>query len=172
MIEGSRVSAKSIVRELVPPVLWRIMSKIKGLIQGRPSPSGHPPVDPWQGRVADAGLLGADDRRFIETRIPELTGWLDANAAYFAAYMLNAQHAANIKGPVLEIGVFAGKFLMLLHYLGRRHGNITVGVDIFTDSRPEPILRHAAALFGSAGGLSLHEINSANLTADTALALL
>src|SRR4051812_34259359 len=104
MIEGSRVSAKSIVRELVPPVLWRIMSKIKGLIQGRPSPSGHPAVDPWQGRVADAGLLGADDPRFIETRIPELTGWLDANAAYFSAYMLNAQHAANIKGPVLEIG--------------------------------------------------------------------
>jgi hypothetical protein len=73
---------------------------------------------------------------------------------------------------VLEIGVFAGKFLMLLHYLGRRHGNITVGVDIFTDSRPEPIVRHAEALFGSAGGLSLHEINSASLTAETALALL
>src|SRR5215210_1968752 len=86
--------------------------------------------------------------------------------------MLNAQHAADIKGPVLEIGVFAGKFLMLLHYLGRQHGTITVGVDIFTDSRPEPILRHAEALFGTAAGLSLHEIDSANLTAETALALL
>jgi hypothetical protein len=143
------VSAKSIVRELVPPVLWRILSKIKGRIQG-PSPSlPHPPVDPWRGRESEAGLLGPDDRRFIETRLSELTGWLDANAAYFTAYMLNAQHAANIKGPVLEIGVFAGKFLMLLHYLGRRHGTITVGVDIFTDSRPEPILRHAEALFGT-----------------------
>jgi hypothetical protein len=70
---------------------------------------------------------------FHRTRLPELTGWLDANAAYFTAYMLNSQHAANIKGPVLEIGVFAGKFLMLLHYLGRRHGNITAGIDIFTD---------------------------------------
>jgi hypothetical protein len=133
VIEGSGVSAKSIVRELVLPVLWRILSKIKGRIQG-PSPSSqHPPVDPWQGREAEAGLLGPDDRRFIETRLPELTGWLDANAAYFTAYMLNAQHAATIKGPVLEIGVFAGKFLMLLHYLGRRHGNITAGIDIFTD---------------------------------------
>jgi Methyltransferase domain len=167
-IEGSGVSAKSIVRELVPPVLWRILSKIKGRIQGRL----HPPVDPWQGREADAGLLGPDDRRFIETRLPELTGWLEVNAAYFAAYMLNAQHAANIKGPVLEIGVFAGKFLMLLHYLGRRHGNVTVGVDIFTHSRPEPILRYAEALFGTAAGLSLHEIDSADLTAEAALALL
>jgi len=172
VIEGSGVSAKSIVRELVPPVLWRILSKIKGRIQG-PSPSSqHPPVDPWQGREAEAGLLGPDDRRFIETRLPELTGWLDANAAYFTAYMLNSQHAANIKGPVLEIGVFAGKFLMLLHYLGRRHGNITAGIDIFTDSRPEPILRHAEALFGTAAGLSLHEINSADLTAEATLALL
>jgi hypothetical protein len=113
VIEGSGVSAKSIVRELVPPVLWRILSKIKGRIQGPSASLPHPPVDPWQGREADAGLLGPDDRRFIETRLPELTGWLDANAAYFAAYMLNAQHAASIKGPVLEIGVFAGKFLML-----------------------------------------------------------
>ena len=88
------MSAKSIVRELVPPVLWRILSKIKGRIQG-PSPSSqHPAVDPWQGREAEARLLGPDDRRFIETRLPELTGWLDADAAYFTAYIVGSRSAS------------------------------------------------------------------------------
>ena len=93
-IEGSGVSAKSIVRELVPPVLWRILSKIKGRIQGRLPSLQHPAVDPWQGREAEAGLLGPDDRRFIETRLPELTGWLDADAAYFTAYIVGSRSAS------------------------------------------------------------------------------
>src|SRR4051794_13776115 len=82
------------------------------------------------GRVARRTPVSLDRMTAVslETRLPELTGWLEVNAAYFAAYMLNAQHAANIKGPVLEIGVFAGKFLMLLHYLGRRHGNVTASI--------------------------------------------
>ncbi|MFL5076797.1 MAG: class I SAM-dependent methyltransferase, partial [Microvirga sp.] len=89
-------------------------------------------------------------------------------------YRLYAQRPA--RGDHQRTGArdrrLAGKFLMLLHYLGRRHGNITVGVDIFTHSRQEPILRHAEALFGTAAGLSLHEINSADLTAEATLALL
>jgi hypothetical protein len=164
------VPLKPFIRDLVPPVLWRLMSAVKWSIIDKPPP---PPVAaPWQGGATDPGLLGPDDRRFIETRVPELSGWLNTNAAYFAAYMLNVQHKAGIAGPVLEIGVFAGKFLMLLHYLGRRHGNGTVGIDIFTDSDPDAIVAYAEALFGSAKGLRLHEMDSADLTPDSALALL
>jgi hypothetical protein len=73
---------------------------------------------------------------------------------------------------VLEIGVFAGKFLMLLHYLGRRHGNATVGIDTFGFSERDAVVAHAEALFGSPEGLHVHEMDSAELTPQSALALL
>jgi hypothetical protein len=162
---------KALARDLTPPLLWRLMSAIKRTVVERPPPP--PPPELWQ-REPRAGesLLGEDDRRFIETRLPDFEGWLGSNAAYFAAYILNVQHASAIAGPILEIGVFAGKFLMLLHYVGRRHGNATVGVDIFVAHEATAVLAHADALFGSTDGLSLHEVNSAELTPESALALL
>jgi hypothetical protein len=168
------VGLKAFMRGLTPPVLWRSMSAVKRMLTGAPNAAPVSRVEPWQtGPSAGESLLGEDDRRFIETRLPGVQGWLGSNAAYFAAYVLNVQHASAITGPVLEIGVFAGKFLMLLHYLGRKHGNATVGVDMFKDGpSPRAVLEHARALFGSTDGLTLHEINSAELTPAATLELL
>ena len=82
------------------------------------------------------------------------------------------QHLIGVRGSLLEIGVFQGKFLSLLHYIGRRHGNVTVGIDIFSHSRPELTISHARALFGTAEDLVLHELNSADLSPSRALELL
>lgn len=167
---------KALVRAVTPPFIWRWMAAIKARMAGQPtvSPAPAPKVEPWHAAPsAGESLLGEEDRRFIETRLDEIEGWLGPHAAYFAAYLLNVQHASGIGGPVLEIGVFAGKFMTLLHYLGRKHGNATVGVDIFTHGpTPGAILRHAEALFGTTAGLALHEMNSAELGPDAALELL
>lgn len=65
---------------------------------------------------------------FIEKVLPEIEGWLNNDAAYFTAYLIRSQLNINVRGPVLEIGVWRGKYLALLHQETREK---VVGIDSF-----------------------------------------
>src|SRR5271163_4670268 len=68
------------------------------------------------------------DFDFIETKLPAIEGWLEPPAAQLTAFLLREQLSQAIAGPVLEIGVWRGKYLsvMFLCSVGK-----VIGVDIF-----------------------------------------
>jgi hypothetical protein len=117
-------------------------------------------------------LLTQNDTDFITERLPAVTGWLLPGAAYFTAYLLNFQASRAIKGPILEFGVYEGKYLLLLNHLARKQGDPVCGVDIFELCSPDTTLAHATEFFGTTEGLSLHTANSGNLTKQDVLGML
>lgn len=128
----------------------------------------RPPV----GVPARAPLLPQSDKDFIRDCLPAVTGWLDPGAPEMTAYLMNFQAAQGIKGPAFEIGVFEGKYLMLLHHLARAQGGRSVGVDVFQYAAPETVINHAKAFFGTDAGLTVHKADSKDLTPRSALKLL
>ena len=83
------------------------------------------------------------DFDFIETKLPAIEGWLEPPAAQLTAFLLREQLSQAIAGPVLEIGVWRGKYLsvMFLCSVGK-----VIGVDIFQYGNTEAEIYE---LFGS-----------------------
>src|SRR4051812_37202442 len=94
-------------------------------------------------------LLSADERTFIRDTLPQITGWLMDEAAYFTAYILNHQTMSSIRGPALEFGVYHGRFLCLLLNQARRQNETVLGYDIFEHSHIDTPRRHAREIFGT-----------------------
>ncbi|MEP7069793.1 MAG: class I SAM-dependent methyltransferase [Usitatibacter sp.] len=67
---------------------------------------------------------------FVATRVAAIPGWLHPEAALFTAHLAAAQHAMQVTGPTLEIGVYKGKYLSVLYKLSQRDETV-VGVDLF-----------------------------------------
>jgi hypothetical protein len=116
-------------------------------------------------------LLTTENRRFIEKQLDSVSGWLTHDAAYFTSALLNLQQEKAIHGPVFEIGVWEGKYLALLYHHNAPQQQLVVGIDI--DKRR---LRTAEAnfrrLFGDLEMLSLHGLDSRDLTTDRTFELL
>jgi len=71
-----------------------------------------------------------------EEGMSEVEGWLDERAASITRFLTTYQHARDLVGDVLEIGVYAGKyFLVLLDGLGERER--AVAIDIFQSQNPK-----------------------------------
>ena len=89
---------------------------------------------PVHGRGAADGSGGAtaggDFATFLRSRVEAIPGWMYQEAAFLTAHLTQAQRALQIAGPVLEIGVFKGKYLSVLYELAAP-GELVVGVDLF-----------------------------------------
>lgn len=69
------------------------------------------------------------------TAIPPVEGWLFGNAASITSDLLREQTRRGIYGDVLEIGVYHGKFLIVLAN-NTTPGERTVALDIFESDVP------------------------------------
>lgn len=99
---------------------------------------------------------------FIEKVLPEIEGWLNNDAAYFTAYLIRSQLNINVCGPVLEIGVWRGKYLALLH---QEASEKVVGVDSFQFGfGSREVIDDFRKRFGEAHRVQLLEANSKEIT--------
>ena len=71
------------------------------------------------------------DRAFLQTTVAPLRGWLDDYTALRTMDLLALQARRDIRGPLVEIGVYAGKYLSVLLRSAAAQGETVFGVDTF-----------------------------------------
>lgn len=110
----------------------------------------------------------SDDLYFIETALPKIEGWLWPEAALLSAVLLRGQTKAEISGPLLEIGVWRGKYLSLLY---RCSTETVIGIDTFGTRLLQEIVRtHIKDTSGSVERLVLIRSDSTKITPSQILA--
>lgn len=82
------------------------------------------------GGLDEAALDLESWRDFLATKVEAIPGWLHVEAALLTAYLSAAQHAAGMRGDLLEIGVYKGKYLSVL-CRASTPGEKVVGIDLF-----------------------------------------
>jgi hypothetical protein len=69
------------------------------------------------------------DNYFLETVTGRIEGWLDDYAGRLTAQILRFQEVGDAGKPLVEIGVYAGKYLSLLMASAARTKSTVVGID-------------------------------------------
>lgn len=77
----------------------------------------------------------------LYAKIEKIPGWLMKITAFRSMDILDWQAANNIKGNLMEIGVFCGRYLSLLLDSAIRHGDSVLGIDTF-EFAPESRVRN------------------------------
>ena len=72
------------------------------------------------------------DQSFLAATVDPIPGWLIDYAARISIALLRYQDEINLQGPVMEIGVYAGKYLSLLYREARGSRSGCVALDPFT----------------------------------------
>ncbi|HUL95339.1 MAG TPA: class I SAM-dependent methyltransferase [Usitatibacter sp.] len=106
---------------------------------------------------AETALLHFQE--FLAAKVAPIPGWLNDEAALLTACLVRSQREARLSGPVLEIGVFKGKYLSVLYMLAEP-GEAVVGVDLFigasnTQAVIEEVQANVAKACGGASRLKL-----------------
>lgn len=83
-------------------------------------------------------------------KVDEIQGWLKRPAALRTVDILNWQTARAIDGPLLEIGVFCGKYFSLLVAAAMDGGTQALGIDTFQYAPPSRVETELKMLFGDA----------------------
>jgi hypothetical protein len=96
----------------------------------------------------EQALLGAIE--FTRGPMTKIPGWVADNAAICASVLLNTTAGA-INGSMLEIGVFAGRFLSLLVLFAQSADELVVGLDPFVHHSENDVRNYIST--------SLNEIN-------------
>lgn len=96
--------------------------------------------------IAGRHWIDADDRTFLRDFVNKVPGWLEDYAALRSMDLLALQERAGITGPLLEIGVFMGRYFSLLLRAAVRTGERIVGVDVFEMFAADDLRGHMAGL--------------------------
>src|SRR5438270_905230 len=109
--------------------------------------------------------------QFLSTKVSPIPAWLNDEAALLTAHLTALQRSEGISGPVLEIGVFKGKYLSVLYELSTPGGRV-VGVDLFVGAiLPSAVTgevrRYIATACGDDSRLRLLVGDSTAMGADT-----
>ncbi len=114
---------------------------------------------------ADDEFLGQVTRR--------LEGWLTDDDAAVTAGLLRLQETAERDAPLVEIGVYCGKYLSLLMASANRTRSRVLGIDTFQFKDLASVTSGLTALMPDLiSGLSLHAGSSRELTSESLLAML
>lgn len=70
-------------------------------------------------------------KSFYDTVVTSIPGWLEESTAYRTFDMLEWQEQSGVKGPLFEIGIFAGRYFSILVESGARNNDIVLGLDTF-----------------------------------------
>jgi hypothetical protein len=87
-------------------------------------------------------LFDLGHRAYIDQVTSRIPGWLHDYTALASAEMLERQESFGIRGPLLEIGVFAGRYFSLLVRSGARTGDHVFGLDTFQFVAHEAVVGH------------------------------
>ncbi|HEY0394660.1 MAG TPA: class I SAM-dependent methyltransferase [Candidatus Elarobacter sp.] len=113
----------------------------------------------------DRRWIDADDRTFFTGFVSAVPGWLEEYAALRTMDLLALQENARITGPLLEIGVFMGRYFAVLLRSAVRAGERIVGVDTFQYFQPEEIAERMAGM-AAAETMQFVRRRSVDLSAD------
>lgn len=110
-------------------------------------------------------------REFLATKVEAIPGWLHVEAALLTAQLSAAQHAAGLRGDLLEIGVYKGKYLSVL-CRASAPGEKVVGIDLFIGAEDaamiamvtDSVCANIAAACGDAARLEILVADSLALT--------
>lgn len=88
------------------------------------------------------------DTYAIYPSVEKINGWLNKPAAYATMDILEWQLESNIKGGVLEIGVFCGKYFAILVQSALKQKSQILGIDTFQFAPKERVIDELKAIFG------------------------
>lgn len=80
--------------------------------------------------------------------VEEIAGWLNPVTGHRTVDLLNWQVEAGVKGNLLEIGVFCGKYFSLLVDSADRNGDQVLGVDTFEFAPASRVHQELETVFG------------------------
>jgi hypothetical protein len=113
------------------------------------------------------------DAEFIGRVTRGLEGWLTDDDAEVTADLLRLQEATERDAPLLEIGVYCGKYLSLLMASGARTGSRVLGIDTFQFKDLTTVKAGLVSIVPDLmPGLSLHAVSSRELTPESLLDML
>lgn len=95
------------------------------------------------------------DIEFVEQMLPRLRGWLFPEAAYMTCHLLRKQTEWGIKGSGIEIGVYEGRYLSLIHRLLAERSDKTIGIDTFQFIPQNEVAAALSAVLGSSTNLPI-----------------
>lgn len=84
----------------------------------------------------------------IYPSVEKINGWLNKPAAYATFDILNWQSKSNIKGGILEIGVFCGKYFSILAESAIKDCSPILGIDTFQYAPQERVIEELTKIFG------------------------
>lgn len=93
-------------------------------------------------------------RQFLDEVTNRIPGWLNDFPALMTAVMLERQEKNSIRGPLLEIGVFSGRYFSLLIRSAELGGDHVWGLDTFQYADEATVLQHLATI-ADCGGITL-----------------
>jgi hypothetical protein len=97
------------------------------------------------------GQSAVDNYSFYKTIVEPIPGWLHRGAAIRTMDMLEFQERSGLKGSLLEIGVYCGKYLSILIRHAGTSQSIVLGVDTFQLISVERVIEHLHPATSSAG---------------------
>src|SRR5262245_55110566 len=113
------------------------------------------------------------DRTQILYKIAKIPGWLAEPAAIFTLHLLETFKRQDIHGPMLEIGVYKGKFLALLRSVSDQK---LVGIELCPDGHEnnavQQIIENVVAAAGHADELDIVAADSRTLSSADLLRML
>jgi hypothetical protein len=86
---------------------------------------------------------------FLEAYTNHIPGWLERYAAVRSLDLLDWQDTHGVRGPLFEIGVYAGKFLSLLMRSAVRSGDAVFGLDTFQYVAEHQVREHLSSAPGA-----------------------
>jgi hypothetical protein len=81
--------------------------------------------------MIDAAARETEMYQFLEGEVKRIPGWLEDYAAIRTMELLDWQNLMGIRGPLLEIGVFAGRHFSVMLRAAAPQGDWTYGIDTF-----------------------------------------
>lgn len=106
---------------------------------------------------ASERLIDKPKYEFLRMQVHKVKGWLNDYAAIRTIELLDWQETEKIAGPLLEIGVFSGRYFSILLRSAARTGSIAVGVDTFQWVPLEQVKKSLAPIEGGEAAIFLSQ---------------
>ena len=92
---------------------------------------------------------------FYQSVVCAIPGWLNQGAAIRTMDMLEFQEEQGMRGPLLEIGVWAGRYFPILVRSAARTNSRVVGVDLFGNHPIETVQQTVVPLLGGSTAIAI-----------------
>lgn len=99
-------------------------------------------------------LFGPTDKEFFYTVTDKIDGWLHNYTARLTINLLRFQEPENTGKPLVEIGVFSGRYFSLLMASAGRSNSQAIGIDPWQFKAPDIVFDHLKTLMPDLFGIT------------------